>query len=81
MESTKELVKQQLAETCAIDASLIRDDGRLVAYGLDSVRATDFIIAIEEEFGVIIKQAEAADLHTVQDVMDYIQRHRGSNQA
>jgi len=71
-------VKRLLAEICGIESASIRDDGRLVSYGLDSVRATDFIIAIEEEFGVFVNQADAAELRTVADVVAYIKQHRGA---
>lgn len=80
MQETVDTVKRLLAETCAIDAGEIREDGRLVAYGLDSVRVMDFVIAIEDAYDVRIKQADAPGLQTVADVAAYIEQHRQTAQ-
>ena len=65
-------VKRLLAETCAIDRATIRDDGRLIEYGLDSVRAMDFIISLEEAFGISIPDDAAAKMRTVGDVAAFV---------
>jgi acyl carrier protein len=71
-------VKRLLAETCALDPASIRDDGRLIEYGLDSVRAMDFIIALEEAFGISVPDEEAARLRTVADVAAYVERRKAA---
>src|SRR5690348_2391931 len=67
-------VKILLAQVCAIPADAIHDDAQLIAYGLDSVRAMDFILAIEDTFGIEVADEQAARLKTIADVADYIRR-------
>ena len=70
-------VKRLLGETCAIDPAAIRDDARLIEYGLDSVRATDLVIALEERFSISIPDTDAARLKTVADLQAYVARRTG----
>jgi acyl carrier protein len=76
MDSDLARIKVLLAHACAIPADVIRDDTHLTAYGLDSVRAMDFILAIEEAFGVEFADDQAARLKTVADVARYVQRQQ-----
>ena len=65
-------VKRLVAETCAVDIATVRDEGRLIEYGLDSVRATDLIISLEERFRIRIADEDAAKMKTVADVARYV---------
>ena len=49
--------------------SRLRDD-----HGLDSLSMIDVIVAVEDEFGILIRDEDAERLMTVGDVMDYIKR-------
>ena len=69
-------VKRLVAETCAIDPATIRDDGRLVQYGVDSVRAMDLLVALEEHFGLDIPDTDAARLAGIKDVVAYVEKKR-----
>ncbi|KAF8349990.1 acyl carrier protein-like protein [Amanita rubescens] len=40
--------------------------------GLDSLDAVEVVLAVEEEFGIEIPDAEADDITTVQQAIDYI---------
>ena len=78
MSSEIDEVKRLLAETCAIDRATIKDEGRLIEYGLDSVRAMDFIISLEEAFGISIPDDAAAKLRTVADVGAFVAGRRAA---
>ncbi|NUP08245.1 MAG: acyl carrier protein [Polyangiaceae bacterium] len=71
-------VRTLLAEACAIAPTRIEDEGRLRSYGLDSVRAIELAVMIEDVFGVRVKM-EALDrlkLATVRDLADFVDRER-----
>lgn len=67
-------VKRLVADTCAIDAAKVREDGRLAEYGIDSVRAMDLLVALEQRFGIEIPDGDAARLTTVKDVVAYVEK-------
>jgi acyl carrier protein len=74
-----EVVKMHLADLCGLDRSAIRAEGELIGYGLDSVRALDFLIAMEEEYGVELSEHDPAlaRVRTVRELVDFIQQRRG----
>ncbi len=69
-------VKRLVAETCALDRAAIRDEGRLSDYGIDSVRAIDLLVSLEETFQIAVPDADAARLATIGDVVGYVARRR-----
>lgn len=66
-------VKRLAADVCGVDAAAIRDEARLLDYGMDSVRAVDFIVRLEETFGISISETEAAKLRTFRDVIRFVE--------
>ena len=73
-------LKRLIAEICDIDAGKIRDSGKLLGYGLDSVRVIDLLIAIEEAYGVEISETDPAlgKVHTVADLRLLVDERRGA---
>lgn len=53
------------------EASLIDD------LGADSLDLVELVMAMEEEFGVDIPDAEAENIRTVQDAINYVHEHKG----
>lgn len=47
-------------------------------YNADSLDLTELIMTFEERFGCEISEEEAEKLKTVGDVVDYIEKNRGS---
>lgn len=66
---TIQLIKELIGEVCDIDASKVRDAGKLLGYGLDSVRVIDLLMAIEDAYGIEISESDPA-LGKVQTVAD-----------
>ena len=66
-----------LAKVCAIDPDKVRLDAPLIAYGLDSARAIDLIIAIEDEFGIGISDDAAARMKTTGDIVAHVRTQLG----
>ncbi len=66
-----------LATTVGADPARVRPEAKLVEYGLDSVKAIDLAIALEEAFGVEVPDQDAARMRTVEDVARYVHAKRG----
>ena len=79
-EDTLETVTRFIAEVCAVDLSTVQPSGKLLAYGLDSVRLLDLILAVEDRYGLEIGDSdpELATVETVADLAAFIDRRRGA---
>lgn len=53
-------------------APSIDNETPLVDYGLDSLRAAEIVIDLEQMFGIEISDEDAAQMHTVQQVVDAV---------
>jgi acyl carrier protein len=70
----REIVCEQLGvsdEEVTPDASFVDD------LGADSLDLVELVMALEEEYDTEISDEEAEKIKTVQDVIDYIGRHKG----
>ena len=65
-----------VAEVCGIESQTLVLDAPLLRYGLDSVRAVDLLIAIEDGVGVAIptEDAELSRVRTAADLVALVQR-------
>lgn len=77
MDEIRSRVKEIIAELCDVPLSEVRDEGLLLGYGLDSVRAVDLIASLETELGIVVPDAELAEIRTVGDVVSKVARLRG----
>ena len=70
-----EKVQKALAEQFEVSPDTITLDTNLVYdLGADSLDVVELIISIEDEFGVSISDEEAANLVTVQRIVDYVEK-------
>jgi acyl carrier protein len=70
-DKVKEMIVEQLgvkAEDVVNSATFVED------LGADSLDTVELIMAIEEEFDTEIPEDEAANISTVQDVIDYVSK-------
>ena len=58
------------AAVLSADAASIADNGKLVGYGLDSVKVVDLVMAIEDEFGIELSEHDPAlrTVHTLRQL-------------
>lgn len=77
-QSTERKIKEFIADICAVDVDDVRGEGKLLGYGLDSVRVIDLLLAIEEELGVVISEGdpELVEVQTVADLVAFVERRR-----
>lgn len=69
-------IRRSIAEVCAVDAAAVQVHSRLLAFGLDSVRLLDLLLAVEDAFGLEIGESdpELAAVETVGDLVALIER-------
>jgi acyl carrier protein len=69
-----EIVKQEVAQVCAVTPAEIRDEASLAEYGLDSMRSMELIVSLESRFNIQIHDDDLGDVRTVADVIRALQR-------
>jgi acyl carrier protein len=69
-------IKCLIAEVCAVAPETIGTSARLRGYGIDSIRALDLMVSVEEEFEVQFRVEDLENIHTVGDLADYVERLR-----
>ena len=68
-----EKVKTVIVEQLGIDEASVRmDSSFLDDLGADSLDIVEFIMALEEEFGIEISDEDVEKIVTVKDVVEYI---------
>jgi acyl carrier protein len=74
--SLKEKVYRVIAEKLEIDSDEIVPGASFVDdLGADSLDLVELIMSMEEEFDIDIDDKDAEKLKTVQDVLDYLEKH------
>lgn len=70
-----EKVKNALAEQFEVSPDTITLDTNLIDdLGADSLDVVELIMSIEDEFGVSISDEEAANLTSVQRIVDFVEK-------
>jgi|GEM_PF-491533 len=64
----------QLAKNYGTDLEEIKPTTTFEEMGFDSYAVVDFILQVEEHFGIVFRDEEMLSLHSMQDVMDTIDR-------
>ncbi len=73
MSSIEEKVKKIIEEKLSVNADQITNDARFAEdLKADSLDTVELVMALEDEFGLDIPDAEADKIKTVQNAIDYI---------
>ena len=81
MPSVEEKVRQIVMDQLDIEASEVTPKASFVDdLGADSLDRVELVMALEESFSLEIPDGDAEKIVTVQDAVDYIQRHARSVQ-
>lgn len=71
-----EKIKKALSEQLGIEESLITLESTFVEdLNIDSLDLVELILALEEEYQIIIPEEEAENLTTIGDVVNYVNNH------
>lgn len=67
-------VKEMLEKQLGIDKSKITEDSDIIKdIGADSLDIVEFLMDAENEWGITIEEEDVKDLHTIGDVVKYIE--------
>lgn len=71
-------LRHLIAELCDLESEKVRPEGKLLGYGMDSVRVLDLLMALEDEYGVDLPETdpELATVQTVSDLATLVERRR-----
>ena len=70
-----ENVRNALAEQFEVDAESITMETSLIDdLGADSLDVVELIMSLEDMFGITISDEDAAQLHTVSRIVDYLEK-------
>jgi acyl carrier protein len=76
MSSIEERVKKIVVEQLGVNESEVSGDASFVDdLGADSLDTVELVMALEEEFDCEIPDEEAEKITTVQQAVDYINKH------
>lgn len=78
MSSVEERVKKIVAEQLGVKKDEVTSDASFVDdLGADSLDTVELVMALEEEFETEIPDEDAEKITTVQQAIDYINKHSG----
>lgn len=67
-------IKDMLEKQLGIDKSKITDDSDIIKdIGADSLDIVEFLMDAENEWGITIEEEDVKNLHTIGDVVKYIE--------
>jgi acyl carrier protein len=76
LKETTEKVKQIISEQLGVDEGEVTPSAAFVDdLGADSLDQVELVMALEEAFNVEIPDEDAEKIRTVQDAIDYIEKH------
>jgi acyl carrier protein len=76
MSTVEQQVKAIVAEQLGVKQEQVTNDASFVGdLGADSLDTVELVMALEEEFEIEIPDEDAEKIRTVQDAVDYIQKH------
>jgi len=71
-----EKVKQIISEQLGVEESEVTPNASFVDdLGADSLDTVELVMALEEQFDIEIPDEDAEKIRTVQDAIDYIEKH------
>ncbi len=79
MSDVAERVKKIVAEQLGVKEEVSNDASFVDDLGADSLDTVELVMALEEEFDCEIPDEEAEKITTVQEAIDYIEKHLKKN--
>ena len=77
MATIQDDVKAIIVEQLGVDESEVVSTASFVDdLGADSLDTVELVMAFEEKFGIEIPDEDAEKIRTVQDAVDYIEKHK-----
>jgi acyl carrier protein len=78
MSETADRVKKIVVEHLGVEADKVTEDASFIDdLGADSLDIVELVMALVEEFGVVIPDDSAEKITSVRDAIDYIDQNKG----
>ncbi len=74
--TTFEKIQEIIEDTLKFDGEIKETSDLFKDLEADSLDAVELMMAVEEEFGVTVPDEELPNLHTVKDIVTYVDAHR-----
>lgn len=75
MSTTEERVKRVIAEQFGVIDEFVAGEKNIISdLGADSLDQIELVMAMEDEFEIVIEDEDAEQIETVQQAIDYISR-------
>lgn len=71
-----DVVLRAIEDACALGHGTVRKEGHLVGYGLDSARAIELLVKLEDEHGLVLDEAALTHVRTVADLLKLVDHTR-----
>lgn len=67
-------IRELIADACALEPGEISDGGKLLGYGLDSVRLVEVLAALEDDYDIDLDGEELGmgEIRTVADLIRFV---------
>ncbi|MGL4394347.1 MAG: acyl carrier protein [Brevinema sp.] len=76
MSDTFNKVKELIVDKLNVNSADVTEDASFVEdLGADSLDIVDFVMALEDEFGIDISDEDAQKIKTVRDAVDFIDKN------
>ena len=77
--SIEDKVRDIIVDQLGVNAEQVVKDARFIEdLGADSLDTVELVMAFEEEFSIEVPDEEAEKLHSVGDVVSYVEEHNQS---
>lgn len=67
-----EKIQAIIVEHLGVDAELVTEQATFEALGADSLDTVELVMAVEEAFGIEVPEADAENMTTVKDIVDFV---------
>lgn len=74
--STLDQVKDIITDTLKFDGEITENSDLFKDLKADSLDAVELVMAVEEAFGIEVPDEDMSNLHTVADIVAYVDAHK-----
>jgi len=74
MKTTEQRIKEIIVRQLEVDGSQLNEDASITDLGADSLDTVELVMAIEEEFDIEISDADANNIITIKEIVDFVEK-------
>ena len=74
MDNVFEKIVETIVDAKGIDAASVKPESSFKDLNVDSLDIAEMVMTLEDEFGITISDEDAAQLHTVRRIVEYLEK-------